>query len=233
MKNKIIVISAIGLTSLLIFIILTIILNNNSFYPTSIDKNVFNYFLNNRGEKNNGLYWSSRIITELGGPVFVIGMAVALLIYTKGDNRFFSFALGALIMITTNLLLKDIFSRIRPDEALWWIKERDLSYPSGHSAATGFMYAFLIYFIYDLKINKKYKIIGYVICAILLIIVPMTRLIFCVHYLTDIIAGLLTGFICATLAILFNLLLIKYEIFKKPILISIYEEFKNNKDKNN
>ena len=229
MKNKIIVISTILGISLLIFIILTIILANNSFDPTAFDISVRDFFYDIRGNKGNAIFWISRIITELGNVYVIIGILLLVLIYTKGDNRFISFALGALLMILSNLFLKDIFQRLRPEEALRWVTENDLSYPSGHSTSTAFTYCFLAYLIHDSKFSKRNKIIGYILCATAIIFIPITRLIFGVHYITDIFGGLLCGIICASITILFYLFLKKYEIFKKPLFISIYELFKEDK----
>ena len=134
-------------------------------------------------------------------------------------------------MILINFALKDIYQRERPIEELRWVTENDLSYPSGHSTASGFTFMFISYFLYDSKFNKWIKIVGYILCGLLLIIVPTTRLIFGVHYFTDIISGLLNGIFVGSISIILLIIFKQYDIFNKPLFISIYELLKDDDNK--
>lgn len=233
MKKKLIIFSVIAAISLLIFIILALILNNNDINtPTQFDISIRDFFYNIRGEKGGFLYWTSKIITELGNTYFIIILAVVLIIITKLDNRFISYVIGALLMILTNLALKDIFQRERPTEALNWAIDNEFSFPSGHSAACGFTYMFLAYFIYDSNYNKKIKITIYSLCGILFILVPTTRLIFGAHYFTDVIAGILNGVLIASISIILMIIFKEFKIFDEPLFSLLYKSIKNKKEEN-
>ena len=231
MKKQIIIFSIIAAISLLIFIIIVAIIGNDINTTSQLDIAIRDFFCSIRGSKNSFLFYFCRILTELGYTYFVIFIGVILLIYTKCDYRAFAFIIGALLMTLLNMSLKDIFQRERPDEALWWVVEHDLSFPSGHSTTSGFLYMFLGYFIYDSKFNKRIKITGYILCGLLITFVPITRLIFSVHYFTDIICGSLNGIMVGCVSIILMIIFKNYKIFDKPLFVSIYELFKNDDKK--
>ncbi len=231
MKKQIIIFSVIAAISLLIFIVIASIIGNDINTTSQLDISIMDFFYNIRGNKNSFLYYFCRIITELGYTYFALIIVVLLLIFTKCDYRAFAFIIGALFMVLLNMALKDIFQRERPDKELWWVVENDLSFPSGHSTTSGFIYMFLGYFIYDSKFNKKLKIVGYILCGILITIIPMTRLIFGVHYFTDVLTGTLNGIMVACIAIILMIIFKKYKIFDKPLFVSIYELLKNDDKK--
>ena len=59
----------------------------------------------------------------------------------------------------------------------------------------------------------------------------MTRLIFGVHYFTDVLTGTLNGIMVACIAIILMIIFKKYKIFDKPLFVSIYELLKNDDKK--
>lgn len=233
MKKKLIIFSSIAIISIILFIILAAIVNNDITVPLKIDTSVRDFFYDIRGNKGDFLYYFNRILTELASKYAVIIIGIIIIILTKLDNKAISYAIGALLMILINYVLKDIYQRERPVEALRWIIETDYSFPSGHATSSGFMFMFLAYFLYDSNYKKVIKIIGYVLCGILVIFVPMTRLIFGVHYITDIVGGLLNGIFAASISIILMIIFKEFKIFDKPILVSLYEYIKRDKQEGN
>lgn len=231
MKKKLIIFSVIAVISLLLFIIISAIIKNDINTPSKLDTSIRDFFYDIRGNKGNFLYYLCRILTEISSKYGVIVIALIFIIFTKCDNRALSFIIGALLMILINYALKDIYQRERPIEELRWVTENDLSYPSGHSTASGFTFMFIAYFLYDSKFNKWIKIVGYILCGLLLIIVPTTRLMFGVHYFTDIISGLLNGIFVGSISIILLIIFKQYDIFNKPLFISIYELLKDDDNK--
>lgn len=150
-------------------------------------------------------------ITHLGDiGIFWILIAVIML-FTKKYRKIGVVSLVALILsvLFTNVIIKNMFDRVRPfmyDEA---IKQRlliklphDSSFPSGHSSAS--MAAAISIFIY----NKKMGIPAILIA----LLIAFSRLYLFVHFPTDVLTGLILGIIYAILsAVLVKFLNDKYK----------------------
>ena len=229
MKKKLIIFSSIAIISIILFIILAAIVNNDITTPTKLDISCRDFFYNIRGNKDGFLYYFNLILTKLASAYAVIIIGFLIILLTKFDNKAISYIIGALLMILINYALKDIYQRERPTEALRWIAENDYSFPSGHATSASFMFMFIAYFLYDSNYKKVIKIVGYVLCAILIILVPTTRLVFGVHYITDIMGGLLNGIFATSISIIIMIIFKEFKIFDKPIFTSIYEYIKKDK----
>lgn len=138
-------------------------------------------------------------------PFLLLGYVALILIFTKtyrkkGITMLMAIIIGAII---TSLIIKPFVLRNRPYQSdvevfkSWWqfvgcSTEKDSSFPSGHScAAMSGSLAFLLS-----SKNKKY--------AWLIMIYPIlmacSRMYLCVHYPSDVIAGLIVGCIGAIIA---------------------------------
>ena len=165
----------------------------------SFDMSVFTFF----GEQiqNATMNIVAEFITFFGGSEFVIPMAVLGLVlsFFKKTRKFGMSVLFAVLVGTllTNLVMKPLFARPRPyvyyaDNPLFmsWYEfagahiESDKSFPSGHTTA-----AFEIGVALFLVLNKKYSWIFPVFSAL----VGLSRIYLMVHYVTDVLGGVLVG----------------------------------------
>ena len=165
----------------------------------SFDMSVFTFF----GEHIQGAVMNivANFITFFGGSEFVIPMAVVGLVlsFFKKTRKFGMAVLFAVLVGTllTNLVMKPLFARPRPyvyyaDNPLFmsWYEfagahiESDKSFPSGHTTA-----AFEIGVALFLVLNKKYSWIFPVFSAL----VGLSRIYLMVHYVTDVLGGVLVG----------------------------------------
>lgn len=165
----------------------------------SFDMSVFTFF----GEQiqNATMNIVAEFITFFGGSEFVIPMAVfgLVLSFFKKTRKFGMSVLFAVLVGTllTNLVMKPLFARPRPyvyyaDNPLFmsWYEfagahiESDKSFPSGHTTA-----AFEIGVALFLVFNKKYSWIFPVFSAL----VGLSRIYLMVHYVTDVLGGVLVG----------------------------------------
>ena len=165
----------------------------------SFDMSVFTFF----GEQIQGAVMNivANFITFFGCSEFVIPMAVVGLVlsFFKKTRKFGMSVLFAVLVGTllTNLVMKPLFARPRPyvyyaDNPLFmsWYEfagahiESDKSFPSGHTTA-----AFEIGVALFLVLNKKYSWIFPVFSAL----VGLSRIYLMVHYVTDVLGGVLVG----------------------------------------
>ncbi len=167
----------------------------------SFDMSVFTFF----GEQIQSAFMNivAEFITFFGGSEFVMPMAVvgALLIPFKKTRKFGMAVFFAIIVgtILTNLIFKPMFDRPRPyvyyaENPLFmsWYEfagahvESDKSFPSGHTTA-----AFEIGIALFLVFNKKFSWI-FPVCSVL---VGLSRIYLMVHYVTDVMGGMVVGII--------------------------------------
>lgn len=133
---------------------------------------------------DNGLVW--------------IALTVILLIFKR--TRHIGIMCGislALDVLTVNLLLKNLFARVRPYDTFTQLQllvdiQYDWSFPSGHSAA-GFAVCTVL-----LKTAPKKFAVPSLILAIL---IAFSRIYVCVHYPTDVVGGVLVGIFCGFAAV--------------------------------
>ena len=138
-------------------------------------------------------------ITSLGNMSIIWIAFIVIFLSTKeyktmGKVMVLGFILNLIIV---NLLLKNIFARVRPfnivnhaDLLIPTLK--DGSFPSGHTS-----YAFTIFTIVLFMAKKKSLKL---LTGILAVLIAFSRLYLYVHFPTDVIGGVIIGFILAILA---------------------------------
>ena len=132
----------------------------------------------------------ARVITLLGGTIFIISSAVLLFIIIKNKKIGFLILANLAIVATLNQLLKHILKRPRPT-GYRLIEVSGYSFPSGHSMVSMAYYGFLIYLIYKYVKNKYIKWISICILSIFICLIGISRIYLGVHYTSDVLAGFL------------------------------------------
>lgn len=142
--------------------------------------------------RSPGLTCVMRFITHLGdwGAVWIL-LAAALLIFVKTRRSGICLAVSlAAVLILNNLVLKNVFDRARPFDAISAVlplieRPHDPSFPSGHAAAAAAAAAALFVSKAPLPLS--------VTSAVLAVGVAFSRLYLGVHYPSDILFGALFG----------------------------------------
>lgn len=103
-----------------------------------------------------------------------------------------------------NRLVKEFFQRARPTFAEPFIIAQDFSFPSGHAMLSLIVYGMLAYTL-CLHFRKPWqRILIIFACALLVILIGISRLYLGVHYFSDIVGGFAAGavwlFTCITAA---------------------------------
>ena len=144
----------------------------------------------------------SKIIAFIFDPVVIAiaSLIIAIFIYLKKSKKQGIFF--AVTILITGIIIKvskEIFQRARPLNAV--IQESSFSLPSGHTMIAVVFFGLLVY----LFVNKKYRICGMVVSGLLVIFIGLSRLYLRVHWLTDILTGLIVG----TIILIFSILVFK------------------------
>ena len=105
----------------------------------------------------------------------------------RGDHHAFFLASASIITAFLVKLLKNIFQVERPISTL--IQETGYALPSGHTTFAVVFFGLMTY----LFAKPKYKIPATTISIILVLIIAFSRIYLQVHWLTDVLAGLILG----------------------------------------
>lgn len=176
-----------------LFIALTEVLKSEylASYDSSISTTIENY-------RDPALTKYFTFVTDLGDTYgYLIVFSICSLLFYLFLKRWKDVLQLSLIMIlalSSNLLLKQIVNRARPDvEHL--VTVETLSYPSGHAMMAMAFYGLLIYVISKFQLRKIYKLILMSICILLILSIGMSRIYLGVHYPSDVAGGFIAGFI--------------------------------------
>lgn len=166
-------------------------------------------FYNEVAEKMSpALTWLMLKVTHLGDVWTVAVLAGIPLLFKYSRNRLaLPLMAGVFTSTLVNLLLKDLFARERPD-ILRMINETTYSFPSGHAMVNTTFYLLLAYFAYKQLRLLKLRSILIGLCLLAILSISISRVYLGVHYISDILGGILFG---AAIAMLF------VRLFKKQL----------------
>lgn len=132
----------------------------------------------------------AKFITNFGGAIFLILLAITLFILIKNKKIGLSIFINLLVITGLNQIIKHILQRPRPTE-FRIIEETGYSFPSGHSMVSMAFYGYLIYLIYKYVENKYVKWIFIMLLSILICSIGISRIYLGVHYTSDVLGGFL------------------------------------------
>lgn len=142
--------------------------------------------------------------TTIGGTLF---LTIIVTITTIGLFYYRRWIDGAGLALTTalggllNLLLKDLYQRVRPDMFPSIFELTSYSFPSGHAMGSTICFGMLAYVVGRLLPSRLQRFLLGCIAALLVINISLSRVYFAVHYPTDIIGGCLAGLVWLLLMI--------------------------------
>lgn len=151
-----------------------------------------------------------QFITHIGDfyGYLIIATLSTLLFFLKFKNWRYVFEIFFVLIISglSNVALKQVINRARPD-AEHLVSVESLSYPSGHAMSAIAFYGFLIYLLYNTKMNKWLKTGLILFSGLLILAIGISRIYLGVHYPSDVAGGFIAGFIWVIFCIiLFHLI---------------------------
>jgi undecaprenyl-diphosphatase len=143
------------------------------------------------------------VFTVLGSQVlYVLGFGLgAYFIWRRWWVYLFTWALAMGIGKLVNICLKDWFARPRPAFDGWIQPEAGFGYPSGHAMQAMLAYGMLAYFALDFVQDRRARAAIMLGAALLIGLISFSRLVLSVHFLSDVVGGLVAGLLWLLTAI--------------------------------
>jgi len=135
-------------------------------------------------------------ITALGtGLVLLMLAAVASVFLWLTNHKWSVYVLlvGVVGGKLLNTLLKGIFERQRPSVVEWVTEVHSPSFPSGHAMSALVVYGSVAYLVGRLEPTRRLKYVTWIVTAILVMAIGISRMYLGVHYLSDVLAGFAAG----------------------------------------
>jgi len=132
-------------------------------------------------------------ISQLHSPIGVTVMCVVLAIFLwRNGDRYWvvSLALAVPGGMLLNVILKQVFDRMRPvwDDPILTLTSH--GFPSGHAAGATLFYGFLaVYMVWRMK-NASARVLAIFGCVLMVVLVSFSRVYLGVHYLSDVLAAI-------------------------------------------
>jgi undecaprenyl-diphosphatase len=142
--------------------------------------------------RSPGLDSVMRDITALGSTVVLLvlaGAAATFLWLTRHRLSVLVLALAVLAASILNLVLKALYDRPRPDVVPRVVEVVSPSFPSGHALGAFAVYGTLAYLIARLEPTRRLRTATWVIAALIILAVGVSRVYLGVHYPSDVLAG--------------------------------------------
>jgi membrane-associated phospholipid phosphatase len=146
----------------------------------------------------NATSWSTTVLdvlTDLGGTLVLAVVCGAVAIYDYLRHRNANVALFLLVVlvgvVTINNGLKSIVDRERPD-VTHLVGTSGSSFPSGHSAAAAAAW-FALALVLSRYWPRRGRAVAAAVAAIVTVAVASSRALLGVHWLTDVVAGVMVG----------------------------------------
>ena len=173
--------------TLSIFIIWTILVFTKIINP--LDELVESFVI---GIRNDNITKIMINMTNLGSAYSLIVISILLFFFIKNKKIPLSIIINLVTVFFTSQIFKFIFRRSRPN-GIFLVDASGYSYPSGHTMVSFAFYIYLLYLLCKKIDNKLVKILLTIFTTILLALIAFSRIYLGVHYLSDIIGGLLLG----------------------------------------
>ena len=194
-----------------LFVILTICVLSG--VTEVIDYNIYNILSTN---EITFLTSFSNVVTAFASSEVIIIITLLLIFLLNTNHERIFVIINTLISAGIIILSKNIFLRERPligSELL-----SSYSFPSGHSLIATTYYGFLIYLLRRSKCKEEYKIIGTTLLSTLIVLICLSRIFLSVHYVTDVIGGVILGLIILLVLSYFFDVTFKPKEKEKPLL---------------
>jgi|SRR5687768_2802089 len=163
----------------------------------SIDEKILQFFQSQRTDLLDKVMIQ---ISMLGTGIvlfMIVAIASVFLWLTKHHWSVYILLMGVIGGQFANGFLKNSFQRERPSVVDWVTDVHSLSFPSGHAMTSMIAYGSVAYLVARLEPTPRLRHFTWVLAAIVILLIGISRMYLGVHYPSDVFAGYLAG--CAWL----------------------------------
>jgi undecaprenyl-diphosphatase len=159
------------------------------------DRRITDYIISFRTPQLNKFFQAITEVGDLYGYLIVAALST-IIFYLKFKNWRYVLEMIFVLLISglANVALKQVINRARPD-AEHLVSVATLSYPSGHAMSAMAFYGFMIYLMYNFKLNGWLKTGLIIIFGLMIIAIGISRVYLGVHFPSDIAGGYIAGII--------------------------------------
>ncbi|MCS5350116.1 phosphatase PAP2 family protein [Staphylococcus aureus] len=188
-----------------LLIVFTLVFGIIAFFHESrlgkwIDNEVYEFIYASESFITTSIMLGATKVGEVWAMLCISLLLVAYLMLKRHKIEALFFAITMALSGILNPALKNIFDRERPT-LLRLIDITGFSFPSGHAMGSTAYFGSGIYILNRLGHgNSKGILIG--LCAVMILLISISRVYLGVHYPTDIIAGIIGGVFCIILSTL-------------------------------
>ncbi|MCL2529851.1 MAG: phosphatase PAP2 family protein [Coriobacteriia bacterium] len=141
-----------------------------------------------------------KFFTEFGS-IFGIAAAVLLLLLIPSTRKPYGIpaAICAITSAVVMIVLKELIARERPSEIYWLATEGGFSFPSGHALSSTAVYVLILLIVLRKHENLSARLPVLIAAIVIPLLVGTSRIYLGVHYLGDVLGGLVVGVLIALL----------------------------------
>ena len=173
-----------------------------------LDQQLFIWVTENRSNFLTSIF---SVFSFWGSWQFIMA-AMLLIIIVLAVKKKFVFIIPFISIVAGSSILaylgKLYWARLRPPDSVFI--ETGFSFPSGHATAAVALFAYLAFMAVKLNLGKKSGLI-YSFTILIILLIGSGRIYLGAHYLTDVLAGYLVGFVGLILGIIWTKKLILRE----------------------
>ena len=162
--------------------------------PLPIDTTVWSDFIASRTPAINTLMaGASWLFDPKRAVVLALIIAGAVWWFLKKAMHALYILCSVVFSAANSFIIKHVYERPRPDEALRLITEDGYSFPSGHTTAVTALAISLVLVLTMTRVGRRLRHLLWVAALALIVFIAVTRLYLGVHWVTDVIAGFSVG----------------------------------------
>jgi membrane-associated phospholipid phosphatase len=174
-------------------------------FTQKMDESILQWFQSHRSDLLNQIMLEATVLGSGAVLIVLVLIASVFLWLTKHHWSVYILLMGVFGGQLINGLLKGYFERPRPTVVEFVDEVHSLSFPSGHAMTSMIVYGSIGYLVARLEPTRGLRLTTWVVAALMIILVGISRMYLGVHYPSDVFAGFLAGlawlgFVAASLA---------------------------------
>ncbi len=162
--------------------------------PLPIDTTVWSDFIASRTPAmNTFMTGATSLFDTKRAVVLALAVAGAVWWFIKKVMNALYILCSVVFSAANTYILKHVYERPRPEEALRLITEDGYSFPSGHATAVTALFVSLVLVLTTTRLGRRLRYLLWAAALTFIVFICVTRLYLGVHWVTDVIGGFSVG----------------------------------------